>query len=276
MPRWPVSRWNFPPTVRVINDVMGNILKDLQYGFRMLLARPGFTAVAVLSLPLGIGLNTTIFSVVNASLLRPAPVESPGELVAVYSRNPEGMDYSTISYPDYRDFREQADAFSGILGYSLTMASLSQEGRSELIMGEVVTGNYFDVLGVGARLGRTFLPEESKTPGGHPVVVLQAAIRRRSRCPRRDDQAERAPIHGNRRFAAELHRRIPWLVRRDLGAHDDGRTDRIDGDDAKRDLGQIPFGHSSDGLELFGPRDHPYPLSQNVRECPISSVLGSC
>ena len=147
-------------------------MKDLKYGFRMLLAHPGLSAVAVLSLALGIGLNTTIFSVVNSVLLRPAPVENPDELVEIYSSVPEGFEYSSTSYPDYLDFQTQAKSFSGVLGYSLMAVSLSQEGSSELIIGEIVTGNYFDVLGVDALLGRTFLPEEDRTPGSHPVVVL--------------------------------------------------------------------------------------------------------
>lgn len=138
----------------------------------MLLAYPGFSAVAVLSLALGIGLNTTIFSIVNSVLLRPAPVTNPDELVEIYSRDPEGLDYSSTSYPDYLDFQAQAKSFSGILGYSLMAVSLSQEGKSEFMVGEIVTGNYFDVLGVDALLGRTFLPEEDRTPGSHPVVVL--------------------------------------------------------------------------------------------------------
>ncbi len=156
----------------VINNVMGNLFKDLKYGLRMLLAYPGFSAVAVLSLALGIGLNTTIFSIVNSVLLRPAPVTNPDELVEIYSRDPEGLDYSSTSYPDYLDFQAQAKSFSGILGYSLMAVSLSQEGKSEFMVGEIVTGNYFDVLGVDALLGRTFLPEEDRTPGSHPVVVL--------------------------------------------------------------------------------------------------------
>jgi len=137
-----------------------------------LLAYPGFSAVAVLSLALGIGLNTTIFSIVNSVLLRPAPVTNPDELVEIYSHDPEGLDYSSTSYPDYLDFQKQAKSFSGILGYSLMAVSLSQEGKSEFMVGEIVTGNYFDVLGVDALLGRTFLPEEDRTPGSHPVVVL--------------------------------------------------------------------------------------------------------
>ena len=151
---------------------MENLVKDLKYGFRMLLAHPGFSSVAVLSLALGVGLNTTIFSIVNSVLLRPAPVEKPDELVEIYSSVPEGFDYSTTSYPDYLDFQAQAKSFSGILGYTLMGVSLSQKGSSELIIGEIVTGNYFEVLGVDALLGRTFLPEENETPGSHPVVVL--------------------------------------------------------------------------------------------------------
>jgi ABC-type antimicrobial peptide transport system permease subunit len=145
----------------------------------MLLAQPGFTAVAVLSLALGIGLNTTIFSVVNAVLLRPEPVERPDQLVEVYSQRPDGLEYSVSSYPDYLDYQEQADVFSGLVGHGLIQVSFSRQGQSEVVIGETVTGNFFDVLGVSPLLGRTFLPEENQTPGSHPVVVLGHGFWRR-------------------------------------------------------------------------------------------------
>ncbi len=154
---------------------MRDIVNDLKYGFRALASHPGFTAVAVASLALGIGLNTTIFSVVNAVLLRPAPVERPHELVRAYTSKSGELEleqYSTCSYLDYVDYRDGNDVFSGLVGHSLIISSFSQEGRSELLMGEVVTANYFDVLGVDMVLGRNFSPEEDRAPGETPVALL--------------------------------------------------------------------------------------------------------
>jgi len=148
------------------------LIKDLRYGARMLLNNPGFTAVAVLSLALGIGINTTIFSVVNAVMLRPLPVMEPDQLVEVYTSDSEGYPYSTFSYPDYRDVRAESDVFSGLIAGELTFYHFSREDVTEMVFGEAVTGNYFDVLGVEARLGRMFHPEEDLTPGTHPVTVL--------------------------------------------------------------------------------------------------------
>jgi predicted permease len=152
---------------------MNDIVKDLKYGVRALASHPGFTAVAVASLALGIGLNTTIFSLVNAVLLRPAPVERPHELVRVYSTRPGELEqYMTHSYLDYVDYRDSNDVFSGLVGHSLILASHNQKGRSELLIGEVVTTNYFDVLGVDMLLGRDFSAEENKAPGENPVALI--------------------------------------------------------------------------------------------------------
>jgi len=148
-----------------------NLLKDARYGLRALLKSRGFTAVAVLSLGLGIGVNTTLFSLVNAVLFRPLPVSHPEQLVTIYTGRKDFL-YSTVSYPDYLDFRDQAGVFSGLAAHSMMSASLSREGQSELLRGEVVSGNYFEVLGVKPFLGRTLTPEDDRTPGGHPVVVL--------------------------------------------------------------------------------------------------------
>ena len=145
--------------------------KDLRYGARMLLNSRGFTAVAVLSLSLGIGVNTTIFSVVNAVLLRPMAVQEPERLVEVYLSDSDGYPYATMSYPDYRDFREQNEVLSGIVCSEVTFYHFSRDDLTEMVFGDAVTGNYFEVLGVAAALGRTFLPEDD-APGAQPVAIL--------------------------------------------------------------------------------------------------------
>jgi predicted permease len=150
---------------------MENLWKDIRYGARMLTKNPGFTAVAVLSLALGIGVNSTIFSLVNAILLRPLPVSEPERLVAVFSGS-EQFEYSVTSYPDYIDFRDENDVFSGLAAHSTMSTRLTLEGSSEIVLGEVVTGNYFHVLGVEPAMGRWFLPEEDETPDTHPVAVV--------------------------------------------------------------------------------------------------------
>src|SRR3990170_505709 len=155
---------------------MPAILFDLRYALRTLFHKPGFTLVAVLSLALGIGLNTTIFSVVNAVLLKKMAVEAPERLVEVYSSLTEEMPYLTSSYLDYRDLRDGVDAFEGLAAHALVRGIFSRDGKSELVMGEVVTGNYFDVLGIEPKFGRSFLPEEDETEGSHPVIVVSHGL----------------------------------------------------------------------------------------------------
>ncbi len=151
---------------------MENLWQDIKYGSRMLLHNPGFTLVAALSLALGIGANTTIFSLVNALLLRALPVEDPGELVWVYTSDFSGPPYGTSSYPDFLDFRGKGEAFSGVLASSSQPLSMSSDGVTERVLGEIVTGNYFTLLGVKPALGRTFLPEEDQSPGKYPVAIV--------------------------------------------------------------------------------------------------------
>src|SRR6266576_6178 len=149
---------------------MRALLQDLRYGLRMLLKTPGFTVVAVVSLALGIGLNTAIFSIVNVILIRPVPMVKEQSSV-VRLRAP-------ISYPDYVDYREQTQSFAGMAAATGTSEfSLARGGEPELIKGEYVTENYFDVLGVGALRGRTFIKEEGQTPA--PVVVLSEHLWRK-------------------------------------------------------------------------------------------------
>ncbi len=154
---------------------METLWHDLRYGFRVLRASPGFAAVAVLSLALGIGANTSIFSVVNAALLRPLPVAEPDRLVFVYNGSRESP-YSVSSYPDYIDYRDKNEVFSELLTYSSIVMSARADDQTDLLSGSIVSGNFFDALGVRAELGRTFLPEEDRTPNTHPVAVISHGL----------------------------------------------------------------------------------------------------
>lgn len=154
---------------------MESLVKDIRYGVRGLLKRPGFTAIAVVTLALGIGANTAIFSLVNTVLLRPLPVAHPEQLVEVYGTQHNGGDMTLDSYLDYKDYRDRNNVVSGLLAYRFAPMSVSHAGSNERVWGYLVSGNYFDVLGVPPQLGRGFLPEEDQTPGSHPVVVMSYA-----------------------------------------------------------------------------------------------------
>ena len=150
---------------------MGTLWQDLRYGLRMLAKSPGFTAVAVLTLALGIGANTAIFSVVKAVLLHSLPFKNPDRLV--YLRNTVAGERSNpLSYPDYLDLRAQSHSFSEMAACADAEFILSGKEESERIFGEQATDSYFPLLGVAAIKGRTFLPEESATPMTHPVAVI--------------------------------------------------------------------------------------------------------
>ena len=128
--------------------------EDARYAIRGLAKQRGFALVALASLALGIGLNSAMFSVVNAVLLRPLPVRDPAQLARIYTTS--DIPESTFSVPDLRDLQRQAPAFSAVAGHSLMFANVSRDGASQLLLGEVVTANYFDVLGVRPALGRGF------------------------------------------------------------------------------------------------------------------------
>ncbi|HVS14577.1 MAG TPA: ABC transporter permease [Thermoanaerobaculia bacterium] len=146
--------------------------QDLRHSFRALMAQRGVTAVAVLSLAVGIALNVTIFSLVNEVLLRPPAVAAPDELVSVFSRDTGGEQYGTSSYLDYVDLRAQSEAFTDLAAHSLMLASYERNGRSQALIGALVSDNFFDVLGVRAARGRTFEAGENEPLGAHPVAVL--------------------------------------------------------------------------------------------------------
>ncbi len=153
---------------------MSNLMQDVKYAARMLAKSPGFSAIAVLTLALGIGANTAIFTLVNEALLRPRPGIGRAEQLVDIGRTQDGSGFDNMSYPNYADYRDRATSFSGMLGYSLEprAVSLGATGSAERIFGSLVSGNYFDVLEVKPHLGRFFAAEEDRAPGAHPVMVL--------------------------------------------------------------------------------------------------------
>jgi predicted permease len=162
-------------------NFLASIWQDIRYGLRMLRKNPGFTAVTVISLGLGIGANTTIFSFVNALLFRPPAVEAPGDLLAVWNQNINGQGierYTPLTFPDYLYYRDHNHAFSGMLAFDgdPRFVSWSRLGQGVRAQGALVSGNFFSVLGVKPALGRTFLAEEDQAPGAHPVIVLSHAF----------------------------------------------------------------------------------------------------
>src|SRR5712692_7904306 len=160
---------------------MSTLFQDLRYGLRMLAKNPGFTAVAVLSLAVGIGANTTIFSFVNALLFRQPAVEAPGRLLEVWQRNTKGSgvgEYMPLSYPGYVYDRDHNQVFSSLLAFDGEMrpVSWSRSAEGGLVQSQLVSGNFFSALGVKLVLGRTFLPEEDRVPPPHLVIVLSRAF----------------------------------------------------------------------------------------------------
>jgi predicted permease len=151
--------------------------QDLRYGLRMLLKNPGFTTIAVLTLALGIGANTAIFTLLDKVLIRPLPVERPNQLVT-FVEDAAGTP-GAFSYPLYTELRDRNDVLSGVVAYHQKPFSLSDDSVTERVIGQIVSGNYFATLGVRPALGRFFLPEEDRTPGTHPVLVISHGLWRR-------------------------------------------------------------------------------------------------
>ena len=152
---------------------------DLRFALRTLRKSPVFAAVAILSLALGIGANTAIFSLLDQVLVRLLPVQDPSQLVLLTMR---GFHYGSnwganaISYPLYRDFSGHNTVFSGMFCRFPYQVALGFNGHTERVGSELVSGTYFPVLGVGAALGRTFTPDDDRIPGGHPLLVLSYAF----------------------------------------------------------------------------------------------------
>lgn len=151
---------------------MGTILQDFRYGLRMLWKSPGYTAVAVITLALGIGANTTIFSWINSTLLNPVPgLSTPNEVVSL-SMGKTAQDAFPLSYPDYVAMRDAQKSFEGLTAFAVVPFSFTGNRKPERVWGMVASANYFDVLKVRPAIGRTFLPAEDQTPNGAPVAVV--------------------------------------------------------------------------------------------------------
>src|SRR5262245_45753127 len=155
---------------------MQTLWQDLRYGARMLGRNPGFTLVAALTLGLGIGANTAIFSFINSLFLRPLAVANPGQVMRLYAENSPRRKFERFSYPNYADLRDRSQTLQALATHGLTDASVGLGDGAEDTAGEVVTGNYFNLLGVNAALGRALSPEDDLTPGAHPVVVISHAF----------------------------------------------------------------------------------------------------
>jgi predicted permease len=154
-----------------------DMVQDVRFGLRMLRKSPAFTLLAVLTLALGIGANTAIFSLLDRALVRSLPVDDPGELVTFVN---EQGGAAIVSYPLYVDLRDGGtDVLSGLAGYFQRPFSLNDGEQSERLVGQIVTHNYFTVVGVQPALGRFFLPEEDRTAGTHPVAVIGHGFWRR-------------------------------------------------------------------------------------------------
>ncbi|HZS47218.1 MAG TPA: ABC transporter permease, partial [Blastocatellia bacterium] len=155
---------------------MDTLLRDLKYGFRVLLKSPAFTAIAVLSLALGIGANTSIFSIVNAVILRPLPYKEPERLMAVFrqvkQRNGDLQRVSYWSYPKFEALRDQNDVFDQVAAYAQYAYVITGTDKPERVITEFVSASYFPMLGINPVVGRTFVADEDSTPGAHPVVLL--------------------------------------------------------------------------------------------------------
>jgi len=171
-------RFGRSPHIRAAGyDVRGAVwiesfVHDLKYGARMVGRNPAFTAVAAITLALGIGSATAVFSLVNAILLRPLPVSRPGELAALYSDNRSTEGVNDWSYPQYRELRDRSGIFAGLAAQSGVNLSVTIGDRADLLWANIVSENYFTVLGMTPALGRLFLPEDDRGPGSDPLAVL--------------------------------------------------------------------------------------------------------
>jgi macrolide transport system ATP-binding/permease protein len=159
---------------------METLIRDCRHALRLLARNPGFTLVAVLTLALGIGANTAIFSIVSGIFLRPWPVKDPSGLVALSTDDRKETDFTISSYPDYLDIRSQVPAFSGVLAYCQRGGFLSGEEKGQAVAVDVVSEDYFAVLGVNAARGRTFSvqPDQAESEG-HAVIISYGLWQRR-------------------------------------------------------------------------------------------------
>jgi predicted permease len=151
-------------------------LIDVRCGIRMLAASPGFAALAALTLALGIGANSAIFSILNEVFLRPMPLVPHQDRLVVLGRTLDGRDWQGFTHPGYLEYRARSRAFDGLMAFRDADMNLTCGGEVRRARATLVSGNYFGVLDVRAAIGRTFLPEEDQTPGTHPVAIVSHAL----------------------------------------------------------------------------------------------------
>src|SRR4030095_15076797 len=153
---------------------MDTLLQDIRYGIRMLLKAPAFVVVAVLTLALGIGANTALFSIVSGVLLNPMPFEQSERLIAAYTRSAE-FTRSSISYPNFLDWVRNNRTFSDLAAFRQDSFELTGMGETERLKVEMVSANFFSLLGVQPEIGRNFRPDEDQV-GAPPVVLVSAGL----------------------------------------------------------------------------------------------------
>src|SRR5262245_63647615 len=156
--------------------------QDVWYAVRLLVKKPAFTIVAVLSLALGIGANTAIFTVINAVFLHPLAIEDPSRVVELFTRDTRTVDtlanfrLTPTSLPNFEDYRDKNEVFAGLSAYYTTGLAWTNKGETTGLPATFASAAYFDVLGVKAFRGRLFLPDEDAKPGGNPVAVLSHSL----------------------------------------------------------------------------------------------------
>lgn len=175
--------------------MFNNILQDARFALRWMRRSPGFTATAVASIAVAIGIYAALFAVIDALLLRPLPVRAPERLVSLYTSGSDGDPWNTTSFPDLSDIRAQNAVFDGIAGYSAMIAAVSHDGGSRLTLGAIVTGNYFDVLGVKPAIGRSIQPPDDR-PGADRVAMISHAYWQREFGAARDVVGRRIRMRG--------------------------------------------------------------------------------
>jgi predicted permease len=151
---------------------MLNFWRDIQYAFRTLTKNPGFAIVGIVTLALGMAVNTTLFSVVNGFLLRPLPVPHPEQITVLGLRQAAVPGNHHFSYPDYQDLRDQTDSFSDLFAFRVSLASVASDKKADHCLISRVSSNYFSALGITPAYGRLILPTEGRTPGADPIIVL--------------------------------------------------------------------------------------------------------
>jgi predicted permease len=173
--------------------LLPDLVQDVRYGLRTLRRAPGYTAAAVLTLALGVGANSAIFSLVNATVLQRLPARDPERLVWVRTEN-AGI---AFSYPEYVDLRDHQTAFDGLMAWGAIATSLGGDGETDLVGGVIVTGNYFKVLGAVPALGRLLAPIDDQAPGAHPVAVISHGLWQRRFGGRPDVVGQEVLLNGH-------------------------------------------------------------------------------